>query len=179
MYGFVPYNLSEIQKSIQFGHAVVEYGLKYGTTEDYISWATQWKTFIILNGGTTSLNPKSPGSLNLHMETLEAKGIPFSVFHEPDLGDQLTAVVFLVDERIFKKSPYTDDPKEKCYPDFFDYLRNEEPGGIERTTYSAGMRSETPTWAEQYPHHYKNWLEFIGGEKQLFLRNFLKPFKLA
>ena len=26
MYGLVPYNLSPIQQSIQFGHAVVQYG---------------------------------------------------------------------------------------------------------------------------------------------------------
>jgi hypothetical protein len=26
---------------------------------------------------------------------------------------------------------------------------------------------------------YQNWLDIIGGEKNLFLRNFLKNFKLA
>jgi hypothetical protein len=29
MMGFVPYNISEITKAIQFGHAVVEYMMKY------------------------------------------------------------------------------------------------------------------------------------------------------
>ena len=29
MYGLVPYNISPIQQAIQFGHAVVEYGLAH------------------------------------------------------------------------------------------------------------------------------------------------------
>ena len=34
MYGFVPYNISEIQKGIQFGHAVTRYGrLAYSGSE--------------------------------------------------------------------------------------------------------------------------------------------------
>ena len=36
MYGFVPYNISEIQKAIQFGHAVVEYGLENFHTNEYL-----------------------------------------------------------------------------------------------------------------------------------------------
>ena len=45
MYGFVPYNLSDIQKGIQFGHACIEYQLKYGKTSDYLDWAKNDKTF--------------------------------------------------------------------------------------------------------------------------------------
>ena len=58
MYGIVPYNISPIQQAIQFGHAVVEYGQMAKTnsnvTELYDDWADNWKTFIILNGGTTN-----------------------------------------------------------------------------------------------------------------------------
>ena len=35
MYGLVPYNLSDIQKAIQFGHAVVEHMLWSETDESY------------------------------------------------------------------------------------------------------------------------------------------------
>ena len=35
MYGLVPYNLSDIQKGIQFGHAVVEHMLWSETDESY------------------------------------------------------------------------------------------------------------------------------------------------
>lgn len=38
MYGFVPYNLSEIQKGIQYCHAVVEYAQKHFKDTDYQDW---------------------------------------------------------------------------------------------------------------------------------------------
>ena len=50
MMGLVPYNISPIQQGIQFGHAVVEYGLESGNTPEYQKWAKEDKTFIILNG---------------------------------------------------------------------------------------------------------------------------------
>jgi hypothetical protein len=113
MYGLVPYNLSPIQQGIQFGHAVVEYGLNHFGEKNYLDWANNHKTFIILNGGTTnsSIDPETgnpKGTLNQHAVTLRDMGIPFCYFHEPDLGDQLTAVVFLVDEYVFNKEKYPD-----------------------------------------------------------------------
>lgn len=108
MYGLVPYNISPIQQGIQFGHAVVDYGLQHGMTEQYLDWAQNWKTFIILNGGTTNDNPKWLGTLNQHAQTLGEMNIPTSCFYEPDLGDQLTAVVFIVDERVFNKEKYPE-----------------------------------------------------------------------
>jgi hypothetical protein len=54
MYGLVNYQLSGIQKGIQFGHGVVDYGMKYIESHEYQRWAKNDKTFIILNGGTTN-----------------------------------------------------------------------------------------------------------------------------
>ena len=115
MYGLVPYNISPIQQGIQFGHAVVEYGLEHGRTRvindkvcTYTQWARNDKTFIILNGGTTSTNPESPGTLNYAESELYSMGVQLATFHEPDLGDQLTAVVFLVDERVWNKEKYPE-----------------------------------------------------------------------
>lgn len=115
MYGLVPYNISPIQQGIQFGHAVVEYGLKHGRTHvindkvcTYTRWARNDKTFIILNGGTTSTNTESPGTLNYAESELYSMGVKLATFHEPDLGDQLTAVVFLVDERVWDKEKYPE-----------------------------------------------------------------------
>ena len=117
MMGLVPYNLSPIQQAIQFGHSVVEYSLIEEYREQYLDWAKNWKTFIILNGGTTNnISPERYGTLNKHLQTLFDNGIDFSYFHEPDLGDQLTAVTFIVDERVFNKEKYPDcnyiGPKE-------------------------------------------------------------------
>jgi hypothetical protein len=80
MYGLVNYQLSGIQQGIQFGHAVVEYGLNHFVEKNYQDWANNHKTFIILNGGTTNNsideetgNPK--GTLNQHAVSLRDMGI--------------------------------------------------------------------------------------------------------
>lgn len=109
MYGLVPYNISPIQQGIQFGHAVVEYSIgRYGSHDDYKQWAKEDKTFIILNGGTTNDNEERLGSLNKSVRRLEDICIPYATFNEPDLGDQLTAVVFLVDDRVWDKEKYPE-----------------------------------------------------------------------
>ena len=118
MYGLVPYNISPIQQGIQFGHAVVEYGLEYHSSPIYQDWAKNWKTFIILNGTTTNLNPDRLGGLNRHLQNLRDAGVYVSTFHEPDLGDQLTAFVFIVDERVFNREKYPDYNGND--PDFLD-----------------------------------------------------------
>ena len=117
MYGFVPYNISPIQQGIQFGHAVVEYQLAFGHTEEYKRWATKDKTFVVLNGGTTSIktmtdihgNELPVGTLNRYVKQIERYGIRYATFHEEDLGDQLTAVVFLLSDRIWDVETYVYD----------------------------------------------------------------------
>jgi hypothetical protein len=96
MYFFVMYNLAEIQKGIQAGHAALEYVLKYpdARTREFIE---NHKTFIILNGGT---------SVTMHdrAEELRELKIDFAEFFEPDLNMSLSAIAFLVDE-----SDYADE----------------------------------------------------------------------
>ena len=186
MYGLVPYNISPIQQAIQFGHAVVEYGQKMKRLGEhkqslnlqYDDWADNWKTFIILNGGTTNHKTDSDGvpfgSLNQHVLTLQQNGIEFATFNEPDLGDQLTAVVFIIDERVFNR---------KKYPDFEDWIIENHPlffVGGESGAYKIASNIKT----SELPEHkelYQKWVDLIGGEKNVFLRDFLHPknFKLA
>ena len=71
MYGLVPYNISPIQQSIQYGHAVVEYLNKYFNEPDCTEWRLNDKTFIILNGGTTNKSFSYFGTLNKHQQTLK------------------------------------------------------------------------------------------------------------
>lgn len=166
MYGIVPYNLSPIQQGIQFGHAVVEYGQTVkglpNLEKIYDKWAKQDKTFIILNGGTTNNTPDKLGTLNQHLRTLTDNGVGTSVFHEPDLGDQLTAVVFLVDERVFNRTLYPDFQEEKL------------PYGVRKPSKKAETELE-----ERNEANYQKWVEKIGGPKNAFLREFLKPLRLA
>jgi hypothetical protein len=165
MYGLVPYNMSPIQQGIQFGHAVVDYGQTVKGIPPhqkiYNEWADEWKTFIILNGGTTNNNPNKLGTLNKHLQTLRDNSIVCQDFYEPDLGDQLTAVVFIVDERVFNKELYPDFIPQK-YP--YSYT----PSVEEQLSLDMGNEID-----------YKKWVENIGGEKNVFLREFLKQFRLA
>lgn len=163
MYGLVPYNISPIQQGIQFGHAVVEYGNQFGETEAYKKWARHDKTFIILNGGTTNKKALSPtsepiGTLNQHELKLLASfpEMPVSRFEEPDLGDQLTAICFLVDERVWDREKYPD----------FMYSTDAMTSHIERDM-------EYHEWKMAFAD---NALE---ANRIVFLRDFLKNFRLA
>jgi len=157
MYGLVPYNLSPIQQGIQFGHAVVEYGLHNYTDESYQRWANKDKTFIILNGGTTNdqrINNGVPhGTLNQHMDELMLHSVKYSKFREPDLQNAVTAVVFLVDERVWDREKYPD------------FLHND-----------LHEKSYLNQW-------YKWKMQFSDNEAEAdqitWLRDFLKQFKLA
>lgn len=170
MYGLVPYNLSDKQKCIQYGHAVVEYSemMYFQSGESMLSddfwayrkWASKDKTFIVLDGGTTNLNRNRLGSLNKTLALFRENNITLAEFYEPDLGDQLSGFVFLVDERVFDR---------KLYPDF---APEPKPYGMnaEQYDYNFSVKNEK---------NYKKWVEKIGGEKNEFLRQILPTFKLA
>lgn len=174
MYGLTPYQLSGIQIGIQFGHAVVEYGQKFKNNIIYNDWANSHKTVILLNGGTTNhrINKQLPfGTLNQHLLTLNENDIDLATFQEPDLGDQLTAIVFIVDERVFNK---------KKYPDFGDFLFENYEDYIN----VIGDRSKVAyevinSKSNSDQKIYQEWIDIIGGEKNMFLRDFLKNFRLA
>jgi len=198
MYGFVPYNLSDIQQGIQFGHSVVEFMTKHFFPEGtppyrkYMDWANNWKTFIILNGGTTNNNKDSEwyGSLNQIKDELLTNIIPFSYFEEPDLGNQLTAITFICDERVFN---YKD------YPDFKDYLLNElndsiqylkeadtsdSPESMRKTNILLEeikfIKRNKIDFEKEYGKLYKIWIaQVMGGKENVYLRELLKGKKLA
>jgi len=160
MYGLVPYNISEIQAGIQFGHAVVEYAEEnFTSSTEYHEWSRNHKTFIILNGGTSS-------TMISNLEKLKELDIKVGVFNEPDLNDMLSAIVFLVDSRVYDY---------ESYPDFYDYCRKIK-----------GNRTVTEQFKEDWLEYskeldsedYREWVSFMGGEKNIFLRNYLKKFKL-
>jgi len=163
MYGLVPYNISPIQCGIQYGHAVIEYGLLFFNDKDYQNWAKNHKTFIILNGGTSnhSINRyhegEFVGSMELHLKTLQENKIKVASFFEPNLNDMLSGICFLVDERVFNIIKYPDF----VFGNYQSTIFNPECSSI----------SEEKAWAE--------WIESIGGDRNLFLRKFLRGFKLA
>jgi hypothetical protein len=153
MYFFTIYQLTGIQKGIQCGHVALEYAYVFGEEEQYIDFIENWKTWVILNGGTTSdaIEVESyRGSLNQIAMELEDNGIDHATFREPDLNDSLTALCFIADERVFNRVKYPD-----FEPSFDDDPETDE---IE----------------------YEHWVEeVIGGKKNLFLRNLISGKRLA
>lgn len=168
MYGLVPYNISPIQAGIQYGHAVVEYQQSTrqipGIEDVYNRWASRDKTFIILNGGTTNETPddKFYGTMQKNRDLLADNDILFAEFREPDLNNTLTAVVFLVDERVWNRDLYEDFVPETL------------PWSRQKPSEKKILELE-----EKNNLNYKHWIDKIGGPKNAFLRDFLKPFRLA
>jgi len=176
MYTLVPYNLLGIQKGIQHEHAttsyVVSHVLNNFTDERYNRWATEWKTSILLNGGTSNeghivrqgfKDELYVGSMQKHLAKLKENGIKVSTFYEPDLNSMLTGISFLVDERVFDK---------ELYP---NYVNTPYPWGSNYVPTPA----EHVKWIETNANNYEKWCERIGGKENVFLREFLLPLKLA
>jgi hypothetical protein len=178
MYFFVPYNISPIQQAIQAGHAALEYARKFGQSEIFQDFVNNWKTWIILNGGTTNsrrdLSGEILGSLDQIGDILVEHEIEFAWFNEPDLNDALTAICLICDERVFNREDY---------PDFLDYILNiayPKNDHIPDAKSVVEMRM-TPIEELQttYSEYYKEWVRFIGGVNNVFLREVLKGKKLA
>ena len=98
LYGFVMYNLSGIQKGIQFGHAAVEYS-RYAMNgidgyKQYAEFADNHKTFILLDGGSSN-------DMQYRLLELDDLEIPNAVFHEPDLNNSLSAIAFILPEDVY------------------------------------------------------------------------------
>ena len=179
MYFFVPYNISDIQKGIQAGHAALEYAYIFKDDPDYIDFIKNDKTWIILNGGTTNsdltidyqynvdneddYNFKYMGDLNNIADELYNNDIKFASFKEPDLNNALTAICFLADERVFNF---------KDFPTYTDFLKD---NGI-INAFDATKTSIDPSIHEI---KYKEWLDLVGGMKNVILKGLIYRKKLA
>lgn len=175
MYFFTIYQLTGIQAGIQCGHAALEYAHKFGQSELFINFILNWKTWIILNGGTTNdqrdFEDTSAGTLNQIADQLYENNIDFSYFREPDLNDALTAVCFICDERVFNK---------KDYPDFIDwFISRIDNEVIETIRLRTEYLKDAKNFIETYNELYKEWVRLIGGVKNVFLRELIQDKKLA
>lgn len=166
MYFLVMYNISPIQQGIQALHACVEYFLKYWKTKEFWEWAKTHKTVIILNGGTSNdgtgtmygMEP-STGSMEQHFDTLKANKIKCAGFNEPDLNYSLSAIAFLVDEKVFNK---------KDYPDFY----------FDEKEWNRTKNPMVHNMDHDKVQAFKKFQNEVGKDAA-FLKDFLKQFKLA
>lgn len=176
MYGLVMYNLSREQKGIQHDHAVNEFALEH--PEEHREWARHWKTTMMMNGGTSCdlqeiehghRKIMYEGSIQKSIKALTEAGIKFSIFREPDANMAITAVVFIADERTFLYK------KDQLYPDF---VASPYPWSDKGKNYKPSEK-EFAKWEKSNEKNYKAWVEKVGGEKNLFLREFIKPLRFA
>lgn len=157
MYFLTMRNISEIQKGIQCGHAAIEYSLKYQNDPIYQDWAKNHKTFVILNGGTSNEGISyEMGSMEQHLLVLKNANIKHAAFYEPDLNWSLSAIAFILDERVFNKH---------LYPDYHIWLSTMYPKEL--------------FFNNEDKEYYQEWLNFIGGEEIAWLRDFKDKFHLA
>ena len=184
MYFFVPYNISPIQQGIQAGHALGRHCLKYGRHDPtHIVWdfLEKWETWIILNGGTTNdqrdFEMIPAGSLNLIGDQLQDNDIEFAFMIEPDLNHSLTALSIIVDERVFNR---------KDYPDFVNWLldikmydKAKDEAQKNNPELWVRLRLYPELHEEMFPEYYKEWVRFIGGVKNVFIRELIEDKKLA
>jgi hypothetical protein len=87
----------------------------------------------------------------------------------------MTAICFLADDRVWDKEQY---------PDFIDYIinikmRDDAKESIPLENYFALKIKELDELKKMFPEYYKEWVEFIGGEKNVFLRELISDKKLA
>ena len=89
MYVLVRKDLSRSQQAVQGGHAVAEYLLN--------NMESTWK-----NGTLIYLAIKNEVELIDWLKILESKSLLYSIFREPDIGNQITAVATVSDSNLFQ-----------------------------------------------------------------------------
>lgn len=151
MYFFVPYNLSDIQKGIQTGHCALEYAYKFGEKDEYKSFIENDKTWIILNGGTTNSSRDSNGELNGSLNRIAE-----------------TLSNNNINNAVFHEPDLDDALTAVCFladERVYDYEKYPDYDEVGNDVYGEIL--------------YSDWVNLIGGDKNVFLRELIKGKKLA
>ena len=99
MYSLVLRQLSPMQKGVQAAHSILDHVSKFNKSSEYIQWANVDKTIIILDGGTFQ-------ELKECRDTLAELGVQYSTFYEEDLGNLITSISFLVEDKVWDYESY-------------------------------------------------------------------------
>ena len=115
------------------------------------------------------------GSMETILETLKENDVKVGTFFEPDLNDMLSAIVFIIDERVFNRKVYLDFG-DWVMENHFTYLQDNmiNSNKIEK------MRKEGyfSNGSDKEQKIYSDWVDHVGGEKNVFLRDYLNPNKV-
>ena len=165
MYCLAERHLSIAQKTIQAAHAIVEYSLEYGDTEEYKHWAEFDKTIIVLDGGNS-------GEMREDIIKLTDIKHNYEIFQEPDMDNFVTCIAFLADERVFNYETYGRN---------FEEWRNLKILEGERSRMHTDPVTGITTMHDIYtmPPTYPEWINLIGGENQEVLKNIVSNKRLA
>lgn len=115
MYSLVLRQLNPIQKGVQSAHSIVEYINKFYKSSEYIQWVNVDKTIIMLDGGTYQ-------ELKECRDVLQDLEVPYASFHEKDLGNIVTSISFLVEDKVWdtKAYPVNEEELDDISSDFED-----------------------------------------------------------
>ena len=83
-------DLSPLQRAVQAGHAIAELVLH--------SLHGNWD-----NGTIVLLGVKNEFQLKKWIDKLSIKDVKYAIFKEPDIGNQITALATVCDNKVFKK----------------------------------------------------------------------------
>ena len=160
MYYLILRHLSGINKAVQTSHTSIEYAVKYMVNNDFQKYATIDKTIVMLDGGTHQ-------EMVELQKMLEDNGINNTYFTEPDVNDAMTAICFLVDERLFNKEIFVS------YEKFSELYFRDNPE-LSQMDYIEFLNDKIPNNTV-----YQEWVKYIGGVKNETIYNIINRRKLA
>jgi len=152
MYYLVLRHLSGINKAVQTSHCSIEYAIKYQNEPDFLKYSTIDKTIVMLDGGTHQDMVET-------QKLLEESGVKHGYFLEPDINNAMTAICFLVDERLWKRELYMTD-----YNRFVEQRL---------------MEDEISHYASYVPEYLGDWIKYIGGKENNTIYNIIRGKKLS
>ena len=144
---------------------------EYYTYGGFKQWRKD-KIFTLLNATSTNISLNTTdqlpnGNLNDYLLQLTDHNIETGTYYFSEIGDQLTCIVFLVDERVFNKDKYPDF--DKFLMQFQDIIDNY----AKDRTFSSIVEEITKFRSTVY----LDWVKSIGGVRNEFLRSFLSKFE--
>lgn len=148
-------------------------GLKLSHQEYYTHGAfKQWtkdKDLVLVKGETINrkindIETKTQTKLNNLLSTLNKNKIETGTYYAPEIGNELTCVIFVADERAYN---------EKDYPDFGTFLSKHTDiiDTFEKNRTYESIVQEIKTNRSTV---YLDWVRSIGGERNEFIREFIK-----